>query len=339
MVYIYPTIDTEGVHGSRPFEQFILGEVGEKEDWGALRLARIFKEFDVSATFFVDCYEYTYWGEDKMSKLCQGLEKLSQDVQLHTHPSWRDDPRDFDWIRKMKREQSYMPQRYDFMSKLSLDQQIDVIAQGKELLNKWIGKYPIAHRSGGYSINDDTITALRKNNIPIDSSMNISHANSKITWSRNAVINRDGNILEIPVTVFSRSYEIFGIPIFQKLMKTDIDECSVHDLLEYVDCAEREGVKFLNLFFHSYSLLNFNRDFTRISADPLEVKKLRKLLTELRKRDYVRFVDSKDILTMYKENQDCFSGTDIIPVIPNNSEVVRLGKAKIKRRLFEYVKR
>jgi len=333
MIYVYPTIDTEGVHGDKPFEQFILGEVGEKEDWGTFRLARIFKEFAVSATFFVDCYEYTYWGESKMEKLCQDLIRHNQDVQLHTHPSWRDDPRDFKWLREMKKVKSYMPQQYDMMSKLSLEQQIEVLEHGKELLEKWIGETPVAHRSGGYSINMDTVKALKKTGIKIDSSMNVSHSNSKITWSSNSVVEKEG-VLEIPVTVFNRCFGILGKPLYRKLMKTDIDDCSVDDLLKYVEYAEKKGLKFLNLFFHSYSLLNFNADFTKITADSIDDQKLRELLRRLKENPNVEFVNSKDILQKYNENHEVFSSQDSIPDILSNSEVIRLAKAKVKRNFF-----
>ncbi len=56
---IIPTIDVEGVHGLRPLQQLILGEVGEQETWGPFRQAQIFQRFGIRATFFVDVYEHT----------------------------------------------------------------------------------------------------------------------------------------------------------------------------------------------------------------------------------------------------------------------------------------
>ena len=54
MVVVIPTIDVEGTHGTRPFAQMVLGDIGPKESWGVYRLAETFQEFGVSATFFVD---------------------------------------------------------------------------------------------------------------------------------------------------------------------------------------------------------------------------------------------------------------------------------------------
>ncbi len=61
MLTIVPTVDTEGFHGARPFEQYILGEVGgSQEDWGVFRIFDICRGNGVSATFFVDVYESVF---------------------------------------------------------------------------------------------------------------------------------------------------------------------------------------------------------------------------------------------------------------------------------------
>ena len=39
-----PTIDVEGVHGNDPFNQMVLGNIGEKENWGIYKLAKIFSK-------------------------------------------------------------------------------------------------------------------------------------------------------------------------------------------------------------------------------------------------------------------------------------------------------
>ena len=167
MITILPTIDVEGVHGSSPFEQMVLGEIGTEETWGVYRLANIFKRWRISATFFVDCFEHVFWGETPIEEVCVNLVELGQDVQLHTHPSWRDDSRDSLELRSLKQRKGFLPQTKDFMAKLSKDEQVQVLQHGVDLLKRWTGKKPIAHRSGGYSINQNTIEALALVGIPI----------------------------------------------------------------------------------------------------------------------------------------------------------------------------
>ena len=142
MMTVVPTIDVEGVHGADPFGQFILGEVGDSKTWGVYRLAEIFRKYGVSATFFVDCYEHTLWGEDRMKEICQTLAEMDQDVQLHTHPAWRDDLHDYDWLRALKKK-SYFPQHLDLMAKLSFSEQVEVLEHGVELFEKWLGYRPL----------------------------------------------------------------------------------------------------------------------------------------------------------------------------------------------------
>ena len=43
MLTVIPTIDVEGVHGSDPFNQMIIGNIGDKESWGIYRQAKIFQ--------------------------------------------------------------------------------------------------------------------------------------------------------------------------------------------------------------------------------------------------------------------------------------------------------
>ena len=104
MLSLLFTIDAEGVHGNRPFEQFMLGEVGESEPWGIELQAKIFNSYGVQATFFLDVYEHSFYGEDVMEQVVETLLKYNQDVQLHTHPGWFEDPRDFEHVTTMRRE-------------------------------------------------------------------------------------------------------------------------------------------------------------------------------------------------------------------------------------------
>ena len=63
MITVVPTIDVEGVHGRHPFQQMVLGKIGCVEDWGVYRIAEILRNYGITGTFFVDCYEYALWGE------------------------------------------------------------------------------------------------------------------------------------------------------------------------------------------------------------------------------------------------------------------------------------
>lgn len=336
MLTIIPTIDTEGVHGQQPFQQMVLGELdGLSKGWGVFRLANLFSKHRVNATFFVDVYEYSLWGKELVKEVCTRLTDLGFDVQLHTHPAWRDDPHDFAWIREHKKQASFLPQKKDFMTKLNVDEQVKVLSLGIELLTEWTGNRPVAHRSGGYSINAETIEALRIVDIPLDSSMHWGHVNSQLSWSRNQVVNQDG-VIELPVTLIDYVFALPGIgPIYRKSMKTDVDTCSLQELLAYVNQALKKGVTVMNLFMHSYSLLKFDREYRHFRPEPSDVKKLDAFFSAVARMNNVRVMSCAELLERYQQAPGEFVGTDHVPEVQVNSKIVNLAIGKIFNRVHD----
>lgn len=340
MLTIVPTIDTEGMHGARPFEQFILGQVdGSMEEWGAFRIADICAANKASATFFVDVYEYTFWGVERMRDLCRRLQDMGFDVQLHSHPGWRDDPHDFPTLRQLKREKSYLSQEEDFMAKLSYDKQKSVLLHGLNLIEEWTGVRPVAHRSGGYSINADTVLAMRDLGIALDSSMHFGHPHSEVVWSTNAVVERDG-IVELPVTLMEYCFRLPAVgTVFSRSMKTDVDSCTLDELVAYVNAAVASDVRLMNLFMHSYSLLSFDQDYLRIDADPADAAKFDRFLALMARRDDVRVMSCREVLDRYRLAPHEFTGSDIVPQIAANGRIAALALGKGRNKLHETFRR
>jgi hypothetical protein len=266
------TIDAEGVHGNRPFEQFMLGEVGESEPWGIELQAKIFNLYGVQATFFLDVYEHSFYGEDVMKHVVETLLKYNQDVQLHTHPGWFEDPRDFDHVTRMRREKSCFDYKRPWMWCYSLNEQIEILEHGIDCLKRWGAGMPVAHRAGAYGLNKDTITALKKVGIPIDSSMFWGHTNCKEIWGKNQVIKKN-DVMEIPVTGYFRDESLTIGPIKinrykGRFVKTDIDSCSLKELIWFSDQILLNKKAIMNYFMHSYSLLSFDERFKKIKKNP-----------------------------------------------------------------------
>jgi len=221
------------------------------------------------------------------------------------------------------------------MAKLSFEQQKEVLEHGIELLEKWTGKRPVAHRSGGYSINQDTIAALAAVGIPIDSSMNCSHSNSIVTWSCNAIVEKDG-IVELPVTVgeyvASARLGAIKLPFYRRLMKTDLDIFSCEEFLCYIRGALRHDVRLMNLFMHSYSLIDLTRGWTRLKPDPHDACKLEKILELLSERNDVKFMSCASFYKQYLKDPDVFQGTDLVPAIPLEwKKMLKYGARRLKR--------
>jgi len=234
------TVDTEvgekAKHVKEGFEKFVLGKIGSHY-YGIPKIVEILDRFDFKAEFFVDVYEYKFFGERKYKDLCKFLHENGHGVQLHTHPSY-----------------AYDPNRIN-MYEYSLEEQIKIVAEGKELIEKWIGKSPIAHRAGNYGANNNTLTALKENNIKIDSSFFYKQNNCKIQLS---TINEPifyNRVLEVPVTVIKKYPKLFRIPVPFKSnwAKLDINWLSYRD---FSDSLYKLKSNYIVLFLHSSSFVS-----------------------------------------------------------------------------------
>ena len=144
---------------------------------------KIFSRFGVKAVFFASVFECCRFNKNTIRDVIQHIDSQGHDIQLHTHPFW-----------------CY---GREHMWQYSLSEQIDIISHGCELLKEWTGRYPVAHRAGAYGINQNTLKALRENDIFIDSSMFHRYDNCKVTWGINEIVQKEG-IVEVPVTGFFR---------------------------------------------------------------------------------------------------------------------------------------
>ena len=97
----------------------------------------------------------------------------------------------------------------------------------------------------------------------------------KIAKKYGVIINqveKDG-VLEIPVTGYLSDEALTLGPIkinrFKgRFVKTDIDWCSIDDLIWFLDQSILNENAIMNFFMHSYSLLSFDKQFKKIKKNP-----------------------------------------------------------------------
>ena len=265
-----------------------------------------------------------------------------QDIQLHTHPAWRDDPRDFGQIRELKKRSSYYPQDKDFMFKCSLEEQVEILEHGIGCLISWCGVRPVAHRAGGYGLNQDTISALHRVGIPIDSSMHYLHSNSKLTWSINRVVARDG-IVEVPVTGLRRHQVVTLGPkrwIRQiPFCKTDLNACSLDELLWFVSQAKSNDIRVMNLWMHSYSLLSFDNSFRWFRPDHNRIERLTQFLLATVDDPDVVYMSMTDFWLHYQKSPENFMGSDYLPTRYVETCALSLAATKIRQKALSFIRR
>jgi len=265
------TIDTEVGEKAKfvkdGFEKFIMGKIGD-DYYGIPKIIEILNAHHVKGEFFVDVYEKVYFGEKKYATLCKYLDEQGHGVQLHTHPGY-----------------SYDINRI-YMHEYSLEEQKKIIKDGKELIKKWIGKFPIAHRAGSYGANNDTLDALMVNDIKIDSSYFYKHKNCKIQLPtvNDAVLSNFG--IELPVTVVKEPTTLHSIPFPFKTeyKKLDINWLTYEQLSKSIS---KLPCKYKILFLHSSSFLvrdSSNHDIKEV--DKRSLKRFKFILKYLSEKKY-----------------------------------------------------
>jgi len=235
------TIDTEVGETAKNFdggfEKLVMGEI-DGEFYGVPKIMDISEKYGFKCEFFVDVYEYKKFGEEKFKKLCQDIDKRRHGVQLHTHPSYAYDKNKIN------------------MHQYSLEEQIKIIKDGKELIKNWTDKYPIAHRAGNYGANDETLIALKENSIFVDSSFFYKHSNSKIKAPtiNTPILYRD--VLQFPITVDRKFPTRKGIPIPIRYNNTKLDVNGMDKDTIVKSIKKLNGkVEYIILFLHSCSFI------------------------------------------------------------------------------------
>lgn len=260
-------------------------------------LIRIFDQYGIKAVFFASVFEYCRWDKKSVGKVLQYIDSKNHDIQLHTHPSWCYDRQ--------------------HMWQYSLGDQIKILKHGRQLFKEFLDRYPIAHRAGAYGLNKDTLEALRQNKIFIDSSMFHGHRNCKQTWTRNKVVRHNG-IIEIPVTGFYRDDHIdlkfFRVRYRRRFIKTDLDWCSMGELLDFVEQAKQNNTKVINLFMHSYSIIKPDGTYSQFLPNDSFKKKLNRFLELCSQDETLRFITVQEFWDLYQNDPKIFSGSDHVPI-------------------------
>ena len=272
---IFITVDVEAHSGISPINNLIWGKLKDGL-YGITKIMDVCDEFSMKATFFVDIAESKTYGEKALRDIFNTISNQGHDIQLHIHPDhWLDRNRLFLW-------------------EYTLDEQLQIISECKELFRKFLGENPIAFRAGKYGANYDTLKVLKKCKIPIDTSMvflpgydGCKLIDPPLTKNSIKVYN---DILEIPVTVF-RGFRLGSIDgPFTRYERLDINYAGLREMRFIIENAPKYGLKILILCLHSYS---FVKKCKRSSYKPnfKDLEKFRSIL------EYIKTKENLEVLT------------------------------------------
>lgn len=227
------TVDTELTWF--PDAQGLWGRVGHKE-YGLHHILDVFDELNIKATFFLDVYGKKEQDVSEQRKAGELIAGKAQDLQLHTHPAPT-----FDHKRRM-------------LNEYSLAEQEDILAFGRNRIQKWTGCLATVHRAGSWAANNDTLVALKRLGFLGDF--------SGCLWGRHCDIERqliDGNGWARINGIVCGVGTCYRDRLTRRIRRIDLGGCSFVEVREML--AKRIDPLFLTL--HSFSFLKYNKTRTR----------------------------------------------------------------------------
>ena len=313
MKQILITCDTEvgELHAGRAdaFEIFIKGEIEDREV-GVKLINDLASKCGAAVEHFVDVYPYERYGEHKFEQLCRDIIQSEHGINLHTHPSGK-----YDKNRK-------------FMWQYSVDEQTEIVNFGKQKIKEWTGMDVLAHRAGGYGANDDTLRALRVNDIFIDSSFFYKNENCKINYDYINKASEKNGVLQLPVSVYEKQKRYGFLKTKSSFQKFDFRYgSSADEILKAIDLMPENCI--IVLFLHSFNFLNLkysfkDKKYIKININDRLINEYKRLLASIADKTECKFSSIKDL------DMGGLSDEDFVPTLHVNVDMIKYAKDKFR---------
>lgn len=270
----------------------IFGNISGKS-YGLDKFSGLLDKYNIKATFFVDVYSVKTEYKDKLIKICQQLTQTGHDLELHTHPNGM-----FDSKRGCMKE-------------YSLDEQIEIIRRGKEIFKEWFGIIPVAHRAGDWGANNNTLIALKRNNLLADCSMFYKWRQCGLNsplLTKNSVVD-SGGILEIPATVFGCA----GMGLFSPFRLLSTDGGSYAEVNHILDKMVQAKIPLITSVYHSFSFLKYNPARTKYAPHNNRLRKFELFLKRIASNKQIATKTVRQICEDSPENKSSLlNGADFV---------------------------
>lgn len=223
------------------FERYVWGRSASGE-FALPRNLQILNEHGLVGVFFVEPLFSLRFGARYLDTIVGLIQAAGQDVQLHIHPEWVDE------IAPPLIENCLSKRQH--LTQYSLAEQTELIRRAAAALGAATGRPVSAFRSGGYSVNRDTYSALAAVGVAIDSSLNatFNHAAGTLGLARRMSACQTIAGVEVhPVSVFKDGTG--------RLRHMQVGACSFREMRQVLDQAHDNGVQEVVIVSHNFELL------------------------------------------------------------------------------------
>ncbi len=254
-------------------EEAIICEVDGKEH-GVGFLLDTFKEYGITASFFIECAHYYYFGDEPMRSVVQRILDAGQDTQLHVHPCWmyyNENPAlgDFPTDDSCK-GRSYSELRKIF--ELSMD-----------IFERWSGKKPDAIRTGSLVADMNIYRVMQDLGIPLSSNIAIGvNVPDEPTLNLHGGRHMVDGVMELPVFSY-RDMNLFGR---RNIKSLQITSCSWPEMKYLLRKARAEGIENIVILTHPFEYIK--------KSDPHFSKSIRNRVNQERLINLCRFISEND---------------------------------------------
>jgi hypothetical protein len=198
-------------------------------------------KYHLKACFFVDPLPALLFGIEPIRRMVGTILDAGQEVQLHIHPMWTQADR-------REQAQDAAPVRFE-LTGFSEDEQLALILDGAEMLRTAGAPDPIAFRAGSFAANPDTLRAVARAGLKIDS----SHNGSQMPWPCETALPATAvsplsvdTLIELPIGLLRERGGTLRHLQIGAVTLTEMRAALLH--------AELEGSPLVTLVGHSFEL-------------------------------------------------------------------------------------
>ena len=295
------TVDTETSSGCRgdgcfpsPLAGRIYGEF-EGRQYGIPLIMDLLEQHGMRGTFFVNPHMDAWYPEAEVEAMVRSIVDRGHDVQLHPHPEFRC----FRRCKPAELQCRFLCTRAEGrLAGASLENQVTILREGAESLARWSGRYPVAFRGPALLADENTLKALARVGIPVDSSVaGPQHPLASVLPVNQLGVH--GGILEIPLLAYEED-----LLVRRRVRFLDQESSTLAEQVSLLEQAGSRGVGAVPLLMHSFSFC----DPANACPVPANIERFEALLSYLASRpDRFRVETMAGFWSLYQQEPSAYT--------------------------------